>query len=194
MDCIKKNPKVLFLIYVFSATVAPVFSMQTEVVSMQTTAVKPSELNAKYLLTRDPYIIIASRNVNQRDISGQTALHHAAKCGHAGFIRDLIICGANPTICDFNLIPPLFYAVEHKHLDCIYALTKNTKYVNIIGPGNRTALHLAALMGYAEGIALLIKKGARLNIRDEEGKTPLFYAKFCGHKTCVEILIANGAI
>ncbi|MFA6534748.1 MAG: ankyrin repeat domain-containing protein [Candidatus Babeliales bacterium] len=194
MDYIK-NPKMLLIfISVFLVTAAHVFPMQTEVVSMRTAVLDQRELSAEYLLTRDPYIIIASRNVNQRDLSGQTALHHAAKNGHAGFIRDLIICGANPTICDFNLIPPLFYAIEHKHLDCIYALTKHTQYVNIIGPGNRTAMHLAALMGYADGIAVLIKKGAFVNIRDEEDKTPLFYANLCGHKTCVAILLANGAI
>ena len=55
-------------------------------------------------------------------------------------------------------------------------------------------MHLAALMGYAKGITVLIQQGADINIQDEEGKTPLFYAKLCGHQTCVEILIANGAI
>ncbi len=194
MDCIKKNPKILFFISVFSVTAAHVFPMQTEVVSMRAAVLDQRELSAEYLLTRDPYIVIASRNVNKQDLAGKTALHHAAKYGYAAFIRNLIYCGGNPTICDFNRIPPLFYAIEHKHLDCIDALTKHIQYVNIIGPGNRTALHLAALMGYAEGIKLLITKGAIINIRDEEGKTPLFYANLCGHKTCVAILLANGAI
>ena len=98
----------LLIFSIFAVTSARVFSMQTA-------ALDQRELSAEYLLPQEPYIIIASRNVTQRDRSGQTALHHAAKNGHAGFIRDLIICGANPIICDFNRIPPLFYAIEHKH-------------------------------------------------------------------------------
>lgn len=191
MDYIK-NPRVFLFFSIF--TVVRIFSMQTEVESMQAAVFNPRELSAECLLTRNPYIIIASSNPNQQDLSGKTALHHAAKSGRAGFIRELLICGANPTICDFNRIPPLFYAIEHKHWECIYALTENSKYANIIGPGNRTALHLAALMGYAKGITVLIQQGADINIQDEEGKTPLFYAKLCGHQTCVEILIASGAI
>ncbi len=181
MKC-KKNPKVLLFFFVFSITFVRIFSMQTKVESMRAAAFNPRELSAECL-----FYIISSSNPNQQDISGKTALHHAARSGRAGFIRELLLCGANPTICDFNRIPPLFYAIEHKHWECIYALTQ-------IGPGQRTALHLAALMGYAKGISVLIQQGADINIQDEEGKTPLFYAKLCGHQTCVEILIANGAV
>ena len=41
-----------------------------------------------------------------------------------------------------------------------------------------TLLHWAADRGHEHLIRLLVKYGAKLNVQDEDGQTPLFYGKF----------------
>ena len=40
--------------------------------------------------------------VNRRDRQRRTPLHWAAHGGHAGIIRVLLYCGADPTVCDVD--------------------------------------------------------------------------------------------
>jgi serine/threonine-protein phosphatase 6 regulatory ankyrin repeat subunit B len=68
--------------------------------------------------------------------------------------------------------------------------------------GGMTPLHLASLNGMASVVTLLLEKGAKLNARDAQGKTPLAWAE--GHgpedlyvtgetKEVIKILIEHGA-
>ena len=52
-----------------------------------------------------------------------------------------------------------------------------------------TALHEAALQGSSKVCGLLVRKGAEVNIKDGEGKTPLHYAK---DRQTAEVLIDAG--
>ena len=45
--------------------------------------------------------------------------------------------------------------------------------VNLVGPGGRTALHLAVRGGRADLVSLLVRHGADAGVRDEEGNTPM---------------------
>jgi ankyrin repeat protein len=184
----KTNFKILFLFSIFSITEVSVFSMDSCV------------LTEDDLLSRDPYIIIANRDVNWCDKNGQTALHYAAIEDHADFIIQLLERDADPQICDSKGMIPLFHAIIGEHYDCIDILTPDENYANITGPNRTTALHLAALRGYTQGVKILIEKGAVVNARDDNGKTPLYYAEFGKqradtgkHSECIKILRANGA-
>ncbi|CAF4434480.1 unnamed protein product [Rotaria magnacalcarata] len=42
-------------------------------------------------------------------------------------------------------------------------------------------------------IRLLVKYGADLNVRDEDGQTPLFYAANSGNISCLTLLLELGA-
>eukprot|EP00057_Strongylocentrotus_purpuratus_P003817 XP_003727426.1 PREDICTED: ankyrin repeat domain-containing protein 7-like [Strongylocentrotus purpuratus] len=52
------------------------------------------------------------------------------------------------------------------------ALKKNKGFVNVDVKEN-TPLHLAAYQGHLQIVELLIKNGAKLNVRDDEGDTAL---------------------
>lgn len=193
MDCMKKNTKILFLVFIFAVTTPGVFAAKADPVGRA--VLDQRELTAEYLLTRNPYIIIASSNVNRPGALGLTALHHAARDGYAGFIENLLKCGADPSIIDSLLkIPPLFYAVMYRHLDCVYALTERKEYARIIDLDGTTALHVAALTGYTDAVRLLIQRGAVVNAQNGEHKTPLFYAVISNHKDCVAVLLKYGAM
>ena len=60
--------------------------------------------------------------------------------------------------------------------------------------GNRTKLlSLASFLGYSEICAIMIKKGANVNVQDEHGRTPLMAACQNGHIEVVKLLLKNGA-
>lgn len=59
--------------------------------------------------------------------------------------------------------------------------------------GDNSGLHWAARLGLAEMARLLIDNGADLNIRNDEGFTPLHWAAGEGQKELVVILIVHGA-
>lgn len=54
-------------------------------------------------------------NANARDDLESTALHKAAKGGHAEVVRTLILYGANVNAQDSSGQSPLAYAFEHRH-------------------------------------------------------------------------------
>jgi len=54
-------------------------------------------------------------------------------------------------------------------------------------------LHHAAANGEIERVKLLISEGTDVNVKNNEGLTPLHYAAREGHKEIVELLLAHGA-
>ncbi|KAL6060669.1 putative serine/threonine-protein kinase/receptor [Balamuthia mandrillaris] len=57
----------------------------------------------------------------------------------------------------------------------------------------QTALHLACYSGYAEVVALLLQKGADVNVEDKNGWTPLHSAANSGEFAISKLLIEKGA-
>ena len=56
-----------------------------------------------------------------------------------------------------------------------------------------TDLHSAALVGYAERVKELLKKGADPNTQAKDGETPLHIAASMGHVDIVKLLLEHGA-
>jgi ankyrin repeat protein len=57
----------------------------------------------------------------------------------------------------------------------------------------RTALHFAALYGQLDIAAALLTKGANVNEKDADGRTPLDYASQYGHEKVAKLLKSSGA-
>lgn len=55
------------------------------------------------------------------------------------------------------------------------------------------ALLWAAKNGYAWLVRVLIKAGADVNVQDQNGRTPLYFAAYFGHKNSFKILVNEGA-
>lgn len=110
-----------------------------------------------------------SHLVKERNESGYTPLHIAAREGHDESIRVLLQAGA-----DVNVL-----AVETNNYESAYGWTP---------------LHLAVMNGKASTVKLLLEKGANVNAADKGGKlTPLHYAAWAGDAELVKILLAGKA-
>lgn len=56
-----------------------------------------------------------------------------------------------------------------------------------------TPLHWATDNGHSDAVALLLERGASVNVQNESGDTPLHVAALFGHKSIIQILVDAGA-
>lgn len=125
------------------------------------------------------------------DFTGQTAFLRAALAGDVDVMRLLLKHKADPNIATFKGTTPLMAAAgvnwvffqtfdegEDRLLEavrlCHEQLGQDVNAVNSMGIG---AVHAAANRGSNKILAYLVSKGARLDLRDKEGRTPYSWAK-----------------
>ena len=134
-------------------------------------------------------------DVNARiDINSETALNYAARqnCGKA--MELLINKGADVNARDQHGDTPLMVAAFYGNIPIMEMLLDNRSDVNARNEENRkTALHYAAGKYSLKATALLIDKGADVNVQNQHGKTPLMTAIFSETLQIVELLMDNGA-
>ncbi|TVR15039.1 MAG: hypothetical protein EA401_03410 [Planctomycetota bacterium] len=104
--------------------------------------------------------------------SGRTALHYAAANGNLAIVQALLAAGADPTV-----------------------RTDVPSWARNAGLNDMSVLHVVALPseGDAQIVDVLVAAGAPLEARNEQGYTPLAYAKLRGRERFVEVLKAHGA-
>lgn len=130
----------------------------------------------------------ADRGVDHMLIIGTTPLLRAAKAGDVAAIELLLAHGADPTLTNRDGINPLMaaaglgtaeqdttgrYKTEAQAIESIRLLMEAGLDVNATDRRGRTALHGAALQGYNEVVRYLASVGARLDVEDGSGYTPL---------------------
>jgi cytohesin len=113
---------------------------------------------------------------------GDTPLHSAVRTGHKDVVELLIAKGANINAKNNKGQTPLDIALIRNQKDIVELL--QTK-----GAGVST-IHAAVRLGDADKTRSFLEKGIDVNVRDENGATPLHLAT---NKDVVELLIAKGA-
>jgi uncharacterized Ntn-hydrolase superfamily protein len=89
-------------------------------------------------------------------------------------------------------IPALFFPVISGHREVAELLFAHGAEVNA-GEGGNTPLHGAALRNQTEMAAWLLDRGANVDARNYEGKTPLEVAMKAGHTAIADLLKQRGA-
>ena len=157
-------------------------------------------------------------NINEVDERGQTAVMAATHANQVEAVRVLIDAGANIDIQDNMRDNPFLYAgaerlleilkltieagpdyslvpaAHHGHVDCVLELVKNSE-VNIDHVNNLgwTALLEAVILSdggpvHQQIVQILVDHGARRDLGDFDGVTPLEHARMRGYEEMVRIL------
>ena len=111
---------------------------------------------------------------NELNSHGKSCLRLALEQGNSQIYRILHQIGGEiiPALIDES---PLHYSVINNHTNCVRMFLRNTKsfpnYKNMKNADGRTPLHIAALLGYSEIVALLLKYNSQADIKDNFGKT-----------------------
>ena len=129
-------------------------------------------------VTKIEKILSHRQDPNLKDGSGYTALHYAARAGHAKAISTLLDHGADPNAqTPSGKTTPLHRAAYMGHINCIELLIKGGGKVDLVDSDGKSALHKCAEKGQYECAKLLLeksdgKKGELLAAKDANGHTP----------------------
>ena len=145
-------------------------------------------------------LIDHDHSINERDINGKTPLQEAICKGFeeiAGIIMDRKDIDLN--MYSKQGLTALHYATEKQQLAIIKRLLfkgvpADQQKIQVGNVTGQTALHIAAKLGNPEIAALLLKYKANIDLRNNQGQTPLHYAAYfstngSGHKAVAELLI-----
>ena len=136
---------------------------------------------------------------------GATPIFLAAEAGNADVVRLLAANGADPELATKEGTTPLIVAAgdgeyqdlandvaqdewESRHFETGKVLVGLDADVNAAGENGWTALHAATYMGLDALIQLLVENGARMEVMDNFGQTPLSIAE-----GVITVLLGNAA-
>ena len=126
----------------------------------------------------------APENVNDKDATGNSALHEAARHNHVEVATMLLASGADTgskTMYRSGRRTPLHVAAECDSLEVAGLLLKANADINLLSewqqsPAGETPLHEAARNNSTKVVRLLLEAGAEVDCKNQAGITPLLYA------------------
>ena len=149
-------------------------------------------------------LIEAGANLRPHDINSWSPLDVATKEGHMNFVKVLIdpepyIPGYDSSRSGWSYEFPLYLAADNSHIDIMGTLIKDrqqhTAFDGIYGVkwsvqdvNNNTPLHAATYNGDVEIIKALLYAGAHINAQNDDGKTPIDFAREQGHEDLAQML------
>jgi len=121
-------------------------------------------------------LLRALGNCDFQDIGGRMMLHYAAVLGYPNLATELLELGANPDGADAE-DSPLLLAISFRQTQSVGILLENGANPNRVRGFGDTYLHEAVMKGDTDVVELLLKHGADVEVKDEDGRNPLNYAR-----------------
>lgn len=136
-----------------------------------------------------------------------SAFHIAASNGHSELLSMLLGRSVNPDLLNRHKQTPLMLAAMHGKIECVQKLLEaGANILKFDSVHGRTCLHYAAYYGNSDCLQAILSAAqatsvagswgfARfVNVSDGSGATPLHLAARQGHRSCVRMLLNNGAL
>ena len=92
-----------------------------------------------------------------------------------------------------NMLLPMVLQKEHRKVSELISSSPYFDIETVLPKIKRTLLHMAANIGTAECVAVLLSAGANPNKPDSNGVVPLHFAARNGFKDCCKLLLNKGA-
>jgi ankyrin repeat protein len=137
-------------------------------------------------------LLLAGANVNARTEGGRTPLMAVSEKTTVELVRDLLAYGANINARDDFGDDAVIIAAEASNVGVLKELISAGARVDATNSVGHNALFGAA-RNNVEAVDLLIKSGANLNARDEDGQTVLMAMAPYGELATFQALISKGA-
>jgi ankyrin repeat protein len=158
---------------------------------------RPSELNIAAEnghLEEVERLVKAGMPLDYGDRFGRTALWGAASKGHNAIIRFLTESGSCTNIPDSEGVTPINIAARMCHWEAVDEFMEHdptirpesAEYLNV-------HLHRASASDDMTDLRILLKCGIEVDIKNEDGYTPLHVAANHGYKEVTQLLLNNGA-
>ncbi|MDH5763425.1 MAG: ankyrin repeat domain-containing protein [Nitrospinota bacterium] len=118
----------------------------------------------------------------------KSPLHLAAEKGDLKMVHLLLAYNADPNRLDRFGKSPVYYSAYHGNISVLDALIQHGVNVNQKIPEG-TLLHLAAEQGHTRTASVLIRRGARLDMKNSSGNKPLDVAIIKGHQQIADLIV-----
>ncbi|XP_059146369.1 serine/threonine-protein kinase TNNI3K-like [Physella acuta] len=143
-------------------------------------------------------LITHGADVNQTGHSGVSALHITAMCGHHEIAKILLESGAKIDMGDLVKFTSLHIACHFGHEKVVELLLSNGSDINISGSVGDRPIHLASSKANLKIMQLLVEgtsqQKADVNVKDDEGHTPLHFCCKSGHLVTLHYLLDHQAL
>ena len=139
-------------------------------------------------------ILNCNADINARDPQGKTALFRAVENENLGVLTLLLDRGADTNVRSDNGYSLLHVAaMNQQRVDIMELLLTRYADVNILTENGESLVHVAAEHLNPVMLDYLVDSGARVDIADHEGITPLLYAASRGRLETASALVKRGA-
>jgi ankyrin repeat protein len=169
-------------------TPAPVADARDPMALIETLLARGANPNARANTT--PFRGFYQVSANWANFDGQTPFLRAALSGDVTLMRLLLEHGADPNLGSNDGATPLMAAAginwvvaqtysrsDQEFLDAARLCLERGNDVNAVNSQGFTALHGAANRGFDAMIKLLAEHGAKLDVKDKQGRTPMTFAE-----------------
>jgi len=143
-------------------------------------------------------LLDAGANINEADNLPSSPLMTAAVRGYVGIVRLALAAGADVKSLNQYGGNALIPACHYGHVEVVRELLKTKIDVNHVNHLGWTALLETIILGnggakHREIMELLLQHGAKVNLADHDGVTPLAHVKRRGYSEMVQILQNSAA-